>query len=419
MRPPVRCTDSPDSSLLSETLTPPSIHPFLTHLLGMAEPLMASPADSAAWERIISDAADHNLTLTLYRWLNESGMSSELPPALLDRLKASAASLVARNLVLAQELAAVLQAFRQQDVPCIPIRGLALAEELYGDISARPMGDLDLLVRREALSEVAAVLEGLGFREIDRRPGFARTFSYTLEFVKDSHGTVLVEPHWSIAYPPFVERVDMDQIWKRCHRGTVAGVATWLLSSTDLLLHLSFHLIHKGNKAPLLWFYELHRLLQQKTAEMDWPQITLIAHQTGQSLFLVEVLRDLRHLFNSPIPPSVLSQLTAKHSHSLCVHGIAPLERRLARFLTSDSLVDGRESFAQLFAIRGFRLKIRFVLALLFPSLAFMRFHYGLSGRGHLALSYAARLLFLAREGCKGLVSLFTSGRKPLPPLLM
>jgi len=397
------------------------VHPFLINVLqclSAENPSLACPEDGE-WDVVLSDAAEQSLTPLLYHWLTSAPSSHQPPGPYMEEMKTAVSGITAQNLFLAQELAQILTSFQQNGLDCIPLRGLALTEQLHGSISARSMGDLDLLVRREALSEVATVLGSLGFLEIDRRPGFARTFSYTLEFVKETHGTILVEPHWSIAYPPFAERVDMAQIWKRCHRGIVAGVATWLLSSTDLLLHLSFHLIHKGNKAPLLWFYELHRLLQQKTAEMDWPQITLIAHQTGQSLFLAEVLCNLRHLFNSPIPSPVLSQLMAKHSHSLHVHSITPLERRLARFLTSDSLVDGRESFAQLFAIRGFRLKIRFALALLFPSLAFMRFHYGLSGRGHLALSYAVRLLFLACEGCKGLVSLFTSGRKPLPPLLM
>src|SRR5919108_84739 len=50
--------------------------------------------------------------------------------------------------------------------------------------TARPMGDFDLMVRKKDLRDVAATMRALGFREMDRRPGFAATYSNTLKFIK-------------------------------------------------------------------------------------------------------------------------------------------------------------------------------------------------------------------------------------------
>src|SRR5439155_357127 len=108
-------------------------------------------------------------------------------------------------------------------IACAPLRGAALAERLYDHASARPAGDIDLLVRKTDLDAVEATLAALGFSAIDRRPGFAREFSYTLELARDAHGGVVVEPHWTLAYPPFADALDMERVWARCRRGRVDG----------------------------------------------------------------------------------------------------------------------------------------------------------------------------------------------------
>lgn len=209
-------------------MTTPMVHPFLMGLLrgrDLAALMPPSPEDHA-WEEIIRDATQQGLLPILYRRLKTSDSGRMVPAPTLDHIKESVLGLAARNVLLAQELVCIFRAFEARRLACVPLRGLALAELLYGDITARPMGDLDLLVRKEELQAVATILKGLGFQEIDRRPGFAQAFSYTLEFFKDQPGSVIVEPHWTIAYPPFADRVDMGQVWKRCVRGRVVGVDT-------------------------------------------------------------------------------------------------------------------------------------------------------------------------------------------------
>jgi hypothetical protein len=335
-----------------------------------------------------------------------------MPPApTQDLIKARALGLAARNMLLAQELASILRAFEVRQVACVPVRGLALAELLYGDITARPMGDIDLLVHKGDLHGVAAILKGLGFQEMDRRPGFARAFSSTLEFFKDRHGWIIVEPHWTIAYPPFADRVDMDMVWRRCAPGRVVGVDARLLDHADLLVHLCFHLIHQGENAPLLWLYEIDRLLRQEKTGLDWSQVLLVARQTGLELFLAEVLGKVTTLFDSPLPDHVLSQLSAQRmAHPARAVGTS-LESRMVRLLAGESRADGRESFAALFTIRGLRAKVRYAIALLFPSPQFMLLHYGLSSRRQLGLCYLGRFARLTWEGLKGIGGLLVSNR--------
>lgn len=350
------------------------------------------PRGAREWAAITASAEHHGLAPLLYRRLTRAGGS--LPADVMDRLERAAVGVAARNMLLAHELAAILRAAAGRGIRCVPLRGLVLAERLYGDITARPMGDLDLLVRREDLSRVTALLETLGFREVDRRPGFARAFSYTLELVKDAHGGVVVEPHWTIAYPPFVDTIGMDDVWTRCTPGRVVDVETLLLDPTDLLLHLCLHLAHKAPETSLLWHWELDRFIRREGGAIDWP--AFVARVQGGNLqsLVGDVIEDARTRFATPVPEDARDALAT-----------APMgvrQRRVLRLLARSSGVDGKESLAVLVMLPGARARLRYALALLFPSPRFMTLEYGLTRRRQLGLAYLRRVGHLSWEGLKG-----------------
>jgi hypothetical protein len=381
-------------------MTTLAVHPFLMGVLRGDEPdtLLPLAQGAADWEEIFRDATGHGLIALLYGWLKRADIRHRLPASVAVDLEGKFFGLAARNMLLSRELATLLRAFEKRHLLCAPLRGLALAERLYGDITARPMGDLDLLVRKEDLPHVAAIFRDLGYREIDRRTGFAQAFGNTLEFYKDRHGWIVAEPHWTIAYPPFVDRVDMDRVWMRCARGQVVGVETWLLSAEDLLLHLCLHLTHRDVAAPLLWFYEIDRLVRQEQGAFDWSRFVSATREAGLGSLLSRALGMVRALFGTPLPDRILDQLA---------NAPAPfLEGRLVRLLAGGSSVDGKESLAVLFTLKGFRAKLKYALALLFPSPEFMRVEYGLTSGTQLGFAYLRRFRFLIQEGCKGIVRL-------------
>jgi hypothetical protein len=418
-------------------MTPPTVHPFLMNLLRCTDGATSvpPPPHTTEWETIVEDAAQQGLISFLRKWCSDAPADQQPPAPLLDRVKASAVRTAAKNLLLGQELAAILLACTARNLACVPIRGLALAQQLYGELSTRPLGDIDLLVRRESLPDIADLLTALGFSEMDRRPGFARTYSNTLEFVKKRHGWVLVEPHWTIAYPPFADRIDMEAVFLRCVRGHVLGVESRLLGREDLLLHLCFHLIHRKDDAPMLWFYELDRLIRQAGLSLDWSQMVGVASKAGQDLFLLEALRQVNCLFRTPIPERVLAGPATTAVMDSVRSGGHTIEHRVLELLAGSSNADGRESLALFFALTGFRTKVRYAAALLVPSSEFMRLHYGLSSRWQVGVHYLTRIMYVVWEGLKGLGGLLfgagggdrtrtgrlahgilSPGRLPIPP---
>jgi Uncharacterised nucleotidyltransferase len=361
-----------------------------------AEPLLVAllrgdhvrDADDAAWRRAAAAARSESLEPWLLHRLAHGAIP--VPDDVREGLRESTRRITARALAQCAELASILRALAGAGLACAPLRGVALAERLYDDACARPAGDIDLLVRRADLDAVEAALRALGYRTVDRRPGFAREFSYTLEMVREAHGGVIVEPHWTLAYPPFADALDMERVWARCRPGQVAGQPARLLASQALLLNLALHLVHKAPDVPLLWLVDIDQLVRREADTIDWNELCALSRGAGVAGQLGRALQAVATLLDTPVPSAVIDSLG----------GVA--ESPLDALLRPDAEVDGRESLALLFALRGPRTRARYAAALLFPSPAFMSLQYGVSGPGALARAYGRRARHMLWEGVKG-----------------
>lgn len=376
-------------------LTLPVVHPTLMALLTNApleqQSLEAVPPET--WAAIIEDAIAQRVAPILYQWLTHSMPQLQIPSPLHQRLHQRIIQLAAWNLALTDELLRILRACQAHNIECIPIRGPVLAACLYGADAIRQMDDLDLLVHQEDLSAVKTLFDRLGYEPQEPRQGFLETFSYSLEFAHPQHG-VLVEPRWTLAYPPFLATAAMGPVWARSRRCRLRDSEIDTLSSADLLLHLCLHLLHKGRHAPLLWYYEADRLIRNAHEAPDWHVVADQARMMGQSGLIAEVLRTLAHYFHSPIPETVLTGLGDPSEST-----VSPAARRVhARLLMHPSL-NGREEFALLCSLPGLLQKLRYALALLLPSPRYMTQRYSLSHPIYLPGAYLGRAYRLLEDG--------------------
>ena len=378
-------------------LTLPSVHPFLMTLLmeGQTEREQLTAFPHHSCKTIVEEAIAQRLAAILFRWLNHSNHQHFIPIHLLNLLKQQMVRQTAWNLLLTKELGRILAACQQRGIACIPIRGPVLAVQLYGDCSMRQMDDLDLLVHREDLSALKEIFDQLGYAQHEQRPGFLEAFSYSLEFIHPQYG-VIVEPHWTLVYPPFIGTTAMEPVWARAVKQRVMDMDTWTLSQADLVLHLCLHLLHKGEHTPLLWYYELDTLIRQMRSPLDWNVFVHQAQAMGQAGLITDVLATLGHHFHSTIPEAILSRLLHPSRPS---PSISPQPMR--DHMLAQSSLNGREEFALLCSLQGLRQKSQYTYALLFPSPQYMAQRYGLSSPMGLISSYINRACHLFWDGCK------------------
>ncbi len=123
-------------------------------------------------------------------------------------------------------------AAEEQDLRVLALKGISVAEELYGGIENRPMADVDLLVvdssRFEAVGRTA------------RAMGLVETGAsdHALVFKESASGVVL-ELHISLTSCPGLFSIDTESLWAR--RKALPGQALFRLHDEDLIVHLALH----------------------------------------------------------------------------------------------------------------------------------------------------------------------------------
>jgi len=140
--------------------------------------------------------------------------------------------LAARGARQADLAARFVAAAQERGLRLLALKGIAIAEELWGGAESRPMADVDLLVVDTArFDEVAGLARSMGLVEID-------VSDHALVFREEETRTVL-ELHIALTACPGLFGIDLEDLWTR--RTPVMGSAFSRLGDVDLILHAALH----------------------------------------------------------------------------------------------------------------------------------------------------------------------------------
>jgi len=218
------------------------------------------------------------------------------------------------NMRLFWHLGRILETFQAAGIQTIPLKGACLAEHVYGDISLRPMGDLDLLVGTGDLGAALETIRTLRFTATSAaNVAVGGTSSPHLPPMLAPDGTV-VELHWTIVSPGYASRFtqdDLDGLWSRSRAATIAGVSSRTLSPTDLLLHLSIHMSaqHRFDGAGLRALVDIAETIHSFQKDLDWDAFVARANQWGVSAGIKVALLLVREWTDAAVPEDVITQL--------------------------------------------------------------------------------------------------------------
>lgn len=120
------------------------------------------PLSEADWENLLQQSARHRITPLLYHRLTAFHPDIAIPPTVMEKLQQAYLGNAARNLMLYHNLSRVLNILRRHRIPVIVLKGAHLAELIYGNRTLRFMSDLDLLVQKDDLMRVDALLLEMG-----------------------------------------------------------------------------------------------------------------------------------------------------------------------------------------------------------------------------------------------------------------
>ena len=301
-----------------------------------------------------------------------------MPSSTLDDLVESYARISSVNHKALDRFVEVGTLFHQHGIDVLVLKGADLLSRVYGVQGARPMTDIDLLVRESRLDLIDRLLTDSGFRrEIDGNPAY-----------RASDGSLLLDITTRIWY---LDNRDLDLIWKRAITRTIHGLSTRCMHTDDLVLYLTaYAVIHRGVCSPL--FAKDLALVAQRE-QVNWKSV---CHEAIRLNLKLPVYHGLSYAqARQPelaIPPNALARLAPSGYR----------ERWLLRFLhtvVADKPVDGLGHLLLLLT-RPAGTRWQWLRQTFFPSSTFLGYRYGHVSQRRPVRTRLTRILSLGVQTC-------------------
>jgi len=251
--------------------------------------------------------------------------ASGVPHTIMTTLASGAREYVVWNLHLHNELLRLLAVFNHANIPVMPLKGPWLAGLLYGDVTLRPTGDLDLLVRKEHLAKAERLLRESSYMHGRLREHEGDSYHYT--FVRADHYTapITVELHWDIVRTHIARR-DIEEVWSAASRNEWHEREIWTMSTPDLFLILCENAA-KDTFGFFKQLVDIGLLIERFGATWSWSALaqTIQAAHLRTRVFLTLCLT--HELCDSQVPGDFLTAIRPPQGVSWSV-GIRLFRRR-------------------------------------------------------------------------------------------
>jgi hypothetical protein len=261
--------------------------------------LLATPLQ---WPLLLERAYSHQIYPLVYRNLREVDFSG-VPEAVQVELKGQYLANALRNQLLAEELARLLVLLGEAEIRVIPLKGVALAQSLYGDVSARVCVDIDILVPPANVDQAIALLLDFGYRAEPDDPYLSKLalrHGRHFSMVRDGKGiSFLLELHWILVQHSSRNDEAVRDLWAEARPQTFFEAPAFSLSPEWELLYLCIHAVDHEWRS-LKWVVDIHEVAS--ASGTDWPRVVKKAEQFEISLPVGQTLAVSAALLGTALP---------------------------------------------------------------------------------------------------------------------
>lgn len=263
-------------------------------------------------------------------------------------------NIVKSNLLLTANLLKITETLESLGFNYLTIKGPALTQDLYQDISMRQFSDIDLFVNKKDIYAISESIIGLGYTSI--LPLSLLKNKKFLELDNDfsfrhKKNNTLIELHWELFPLRHKMPLEFNELHKTAKKLTIQSREVLTLSNEYNLLYLSLH----GAKhifERYEWVYDIHTLLNRhpeldlnsiyqkaKKAHLDTP--LLLGIFLSQELFKTKLSKGFENYKTAHIE-ILLKKILAYYDKGF-VHWDES-EKKRARFLFIADLFGNKES---------------------------------------------------------------------------
>ena len=320
------------------------------------------------WDYFLQQVKKKDTAPLIYKtFLNREGTETRVPAHVQRFLKDSYYSVLASNISLIQTLERIAQDFKSESIDVICYKGAMLAEQVYRDSGLRPMGDIDLLIRKEDIVKADNILRRNGYSmplEIKGFDGFSPgQYRNSFLYRSENRFSNAVHLHWHVVnFSPYDERIiqkiNMDRVW---HESIPVRLGNADLRTFSLHHEIIFLCMHALNHAfyPLLRLCDINELLRLRKDDINWDRLVKDSFEFHLSKCVYYVLYLVSTMLKAEMPETVLHRLKPKR--------ISLIESKfISAVLNGKPILTGE--WLMCFGMNeGLRDKLSFLRRLIFP----------------------------------------------------
>jgi len=306
--------------------------PEMRLLLMCCRPLNED-ADKKAMKELIRNATDwntflglvnlHQLSAIVYPNLSQSDLTA-FPEKIFQRLHAHFMMNARRAVWLAAKLAVLLRLFENERISVLPLKGPVLALQVFGDVTLRHAGDLDLLVAPGNVKRATKLLSQAGFQPENpvydmgprQRKAFMSIRCQSRHY--NRFNGLLVELHWNWFHNPYLFPLYVSKVWEQAQTLTIGSQPVPAMGIDHTLLYLCCHGAKHGWYR-LFWLCDVARMLQKAVA-IDWVRLLATAANLGIDRVLAQGIVLSNLLFGGPVPEPIRVLMERDPAVSELVH---------------------------------------------------------------------------------------------------
>ncbi|MEW6333427.1 MAG: nucleotidyltransferase family protein [Thermodesulfobacteriota bacterium] len=338
-----------------------------------------SPANDPDWTRLVATARREGVSGVLFHNITKHRIADLIPPECYRDLSNDYRASLKRNMRVMGRLREVLATFQAGGIPCIVLKGIALAELVYPSLAMRGMTDVDILVKKRDLFKADACLASLGYAPRDSTAEAAihnpAGYLASLEYRKDAGSPLHLHVHWhtvntSVPATMFIEGVDIHRLWENAAATDIAGSRAWMLRPEHLIIYLCEHALRVGHSFDrLILVCDIFFAVKAFENVIDWDFTAEESRRFGLSRLIFHGLSIVKHYTSLEIADGCI----AKSRPSRISMG----EKLFLRLQHSNRRIRGSSYFIYLAMNRRLSDKIRFIARTFFPpaSILLQRIH--------------------------------------------
>jgi hypothetical protein len=292
-----------------------------------------------------------------------------VPPATYAALSDQYYKNLRRNLSIVGELKGIFILLKQSEIPCIVLKGIALAEHIYPGIAMRGMSDIDILVKKSHLYAVDELLTSQGYIARDSSVSNAinnpEGYLASLEYRKENGSLLDLHVHWhivnsSVPATMFAKHVDIERIWEKAVTARVADADVYMLCPEHLIIYLCEHALRIGHSFDrLVLITDIFYALKAYEKNIDWDFLVEESRRFNLDRLVYFSLSVVKSYASSNIPEECLRKLMPPD--------FSIGERFFRRLQISNRRIRGSSYFIYLAMNRTFSDKMKFLFRTLFP----------------------------------------------------